>query len=265
MKDSIIKNRDGNMKLKKRVTTCLIKAAAIFVWVLLWQFAYLYVKTELLIPSPIQVAKRLSSLIGTTEFWVIVFTSFFRIMKGYILGVIFGAIIAVLTSASKLIYSFLYPALSIIKATPVASFIILALVWLTSAKITAFMSFLMVLPIVWGNVHTAIKKVDNNLLQMAKIFHFGRVKTIFNIYIPSVMPYLVAACTTSLGLAWKAGIAAEVLAIPKSSIGRQIYNSKIYLETVDLFAWTIVIVIMSIIIEKLLVKLIDKFVKGAEV
>lgn len=257
MKGFTIKNRLKHKGLKN----FLINAAAILIWLLLWQGAYLYKKNELVLPSPISVMNRLLTLIATAEFWTIVVTSFFRIMLGYILGVVGGVVIAILTSTSKIIYRFFYPALSTIKATPVASFIILALVLITSARITVFMTFLMALPIVWGNVHTAIEKVDGSLLQMAQVFRLGAKKILLKIYIPSVLPFFVTACTTSLGLAWKAGIAAEVLAIPKNSIGREIYNSKIYLETVDLFAWTIVVIIMSILIEKLLVSLIERFAK----
>ena len=235
----------------------LAKVAVVLIWLLLWQFAFMSVGSSLLIPSPLQVSKRLCSLIVTQEFWITVLISFVRIMGGFILGIVFGVLLAVLTNVSKILHNFLYPVLSMVKATPVASFIILALVWISSSRITAFMSFLMALPIIWGNVQQGIKKVDIRLLQMAKVYCFGFLKTIVNIYIPSVLPYFVAACTTALGLSWKAGIAAEVLAIPKNSIGRQIYNSKIYLETADLFAWTAVVIIISVVIEKLLIKLIE--------
>jgi NitT/TauT family transport system permease protein len=114
----------------------------------------------------------------------------------------------------------------------------------------------MVTPIVWGNVTSGIQKTDKRLLEMAHSYRFGSVKTVRRVYIPSVMPYFTAACTTGLGLAWKAGIAAEVLANTKLSIGGQIYNSKIYIETADLFAWTVVVIIMSVILEWLMMRFV---------
>lgn len=251
------------LKNNKTIVSILSKAAVAFLWLLLWQLAYLRVSSALLIPSPQMVARRLLALIETGSFWMIVGTSFVHIMSGFLFGVLMGTITAVFTSSSKIIHSILYPPLSVIRATPVASFIILALVWISSSKITGFMVFLMVLPIIWGNVHQGIGKADRNLLEMVRVFRFSRTKILVNVYIPSVLPYFLAAFTTSLGLGWKAGIAAEVLAIPKNSIGRMIYESKIYLETPDLFAWTLVIVIISIIIEKLLVQLVQKFQKRA--
>lgn len=240
-----------NKKLKDIAATI----AVIFIWLLLWLILYKIVSSELLIPSPLSVLKKLWVLIFEAAFWKTVFTSFFRIMAGYLAGVVSGALIAIITNISKPICRFLYPALSIIRATPVASFIILSLVWISNSGITGFMSFLMVLPIVWGNVHKGIEKVDKSLLEMAAVFKLNIISRIKNIYIPSVMPYFTAAFTTALGLSWKAGIAAEVLAIPKNSIGREIHQSKIYLETVSLFSWTLVVIIISILIEKTLLAL----------
>ena len=146
---------------------------------------------------------------------------------------------------------FFSPAITMIKSTPVASFIILALVWLTGQRVPVFISFLMVLPVVYGNVSQGIREVDPKLLEMARIYGMNRQKRVLKIYIPSVLPYMMAACRTALGLSWKAGVAAEVIGVTKNSIGRQLYYSKIYLETADLFAWTAVVIIMSIALEKL--------------
>ena len=46
-------------------------------------------------------------------------------------------------------------------------------------------------------------------------------------------------------------IAAEIIGIPKGSIGENLYNAKIYLETPDLFAWTFVIIAVSVLFEKI--------------
>ena len=90
------------------------------------------------------------------------------------------------------------------------------------------------------------------------MFRFGPWKTAWRIYVPSILPYFMAGCTTGLGLAWKAGVAAEVLAMPRNSIGLQLYNAKVYLETSDLFAWTLVIILLSMLLEKLLVALMRR-------
>ncbi|NLO45952.1 MAG: ABC transporter permease subunit [Clostridiales bacterium] len=225
------------------------KAATAVIWLLLWQAVCSAVNKEILIVSPLRTAARLAELAGEPGFWSSAAMSMSRILAGYVLGVAAGAALALLTSFIKPLREFFSPAISIIKATPVASFIILALVWLRRGAVPVFTSSLMVLPIIWGNVSEGISKTDKGLLEMSRVFLFSRAKRLTAVYIPSAMPYFSAGCVTSLGLAWKAGIAAEVLSLPALSIGRELYNSKIYIETADLFAWTAVVIIMSMLLE----------------
>lgn len=255
MKISIIKD-------KHNILYKLLKGVLITVfWILIWYIAYLIVDQDLLIVSPIDVVNRLFSLCGTSEFYRITGSSMLRIVIGFLEGVIVGTLLAILTSFLPIADSLFRPLINIIKATPVASFIILALVWMRTGDVPSFISFLMVLPIIWGNVTQGIIKTDKNLLQMANVYNLDKMKKIKKIYIPSVTPYFFAACNTSLGLAWKAGIAAEVIACTSFSIGQQIYTSKQYLDTVDLFAWTLVVILLSIILEKLMVYGMNKLSK----
>ncbi len=251
MKTSITQN-------KREVPAALRKLFAALFWLAVWQAAYLAVRQEILIVSPVRVLCRLWELAGTAGFWMNTASSMVHILEGFLLGVAGGCVLALFTVRFRFLYDLFHPILSIIKATPVASFIILVLVWFQSGFVPVFTSFLMVLPVIWGNVSEGIGKTDVALLEMARCFCLGRWKTLKRVYIPSVMPYFMAACTTSLGLAWKAGIAAEVLAHSKYSIGGEIYNSKIYLETQDLFAWTAVVIAMSVLLEKLMLALMRR-------
>ena len=142
------------------------------------------------------------------------------------------------------------PLIMVIKATPVASFIILCLIWIPSRNLSVFISFLMVFPVVYTNILEGIRQTDKQLLEMADSFGAGVGKKLQFIYLSQVMPYAVTACKLGLGLCWKAGIAAEVIGIPAGSIGEKLYKAKVYLETPDLFAWTIVIIAVSVGFEK---------------
>ena len=241
------------------------RLAAVAVWLIVWQTVSSVVNKELLIASPVQVGLRLFELIKTQEFWLTTLRSLLKITEGYLLGVICGTLTAVLTAAVPFCYELFYPLISTVRATPVASFIILALVWLKRDNISVFICFLMVLPIVWANVTQGIVSVDKKLIEMARVYSFSKGKLLRLVYIPSVMPSFATGVTTALGLAWKAGIAAEVLSTPKGYIGTELYNSKVYLETADLFAWTVVVILLSFILEKLVVKLLEKLLKGERV
>ena len=228
----------------------ILKTAIAFVfWIGLWQLAAISVGQELILPAPLSVLKTLVALGGTTDFWLSALNSLLRILGGFLSGVVLGTVLAVLTSWSRLLDTLFSPALRVVRATPVASFIILALLWLGKARVPGFSAMLMVVPVIWGSVCQAIRGVDKPLLEMARMYQFGRAKTLRLIYIPSVSPAWSAASVTAMGLGWKAGIAAEVLCQPKTAIGTNLYYSKIYLETPALFAWTAVIIILSFILE----------------
>lgn len=226
-------------------------------WLLIWQLLAMAAGKELILPGPLPVLKALAGLVQTPDFWKNTLSSVLRILAGYGIGVVLGTLLAVLSCASDALRSFFAPALRIVRATPVASFIILAMLWMTKSNVPVLMACLMVIPIVWGNIVEAYGTADEKLLEMAKAYRLGAWKRFRFIYVPWCLPSFRAACTTSIGLAWKSGIAAEVLSLPKYAIGANLYYSKIYLETPELFAWTITVILLSFAVEKIVVRMIN--------
>ena len=224
--------------------------AAVLFWLAVWQAAAAAVGRELLLPTPAAAINALAENAIQPEFWRSVSLSLVRILLGFVSGVVLGVVFGTVTKGFKPADILLSPLLRIIRATPVASFIILALVWINSGILPGFISMLMVIPVVWANTFEGLSSVDVGLLELAKVYRFGRIKTMKLIYLPSLRPYFKAAVITSLGMAWKSGIAAEVLCQPKDSIGIGLYYAKLYLETADLFAWTAVVIGLSFIVEK---------------
>ena len=221
-------------------------------WLGVWALLALIVGRELLLPGPWTVAKRLGALALTADFWSTVAVSLGRILCGAALGVLAGVVLAAGTSRFRVLDALLTPLLTVIRATPVASFILLVLIWVGRDILPVVIVFLMVLPVVWANVAAGIAAADRELLEMAAVYRFSPWEKVRRIYAPSAAPYFLSALQTGLGLAWKSGVAAEVLTVPARSIGRQLYESKLYLQTVELFAWTAAVVVCSLVIEKLL-------------
>ncbi len=246
---------------KDKLKKSLLKFFVFIFWLGIWQVAYIFVASELLLPSPVHTFRRLFELAQTGDFWLKSLFSLLRITEGFGLGVLAGILLALLTSVFEPARYFISPAMGLVKSTPVASFIILALVWMGKGAVPVFIAFLMVLPVIWSNVSEGIMQTDKDLLEMAKVFKLSKSKKIGKIYVPAVLPYLFAGATTSLGFAWKAGIAAEILSLPLKSIGKELYHSKIYLETTDLFAWSAMVILMSSVLEKLLAHLLNKIKK----
>ena len=231
--------------------------AALF-WLAVWQLASMAVGKDLILPGPFSVLKALWQLVRQGSFWLSILLTMFRIMLGYCLGVAFGCILALACCSSRTLDSLLSPIVRMVRATPVASFIILAMLWMSKGGVPVLMSALMVTPVVWGNLVEGFVSRDMALSEMARAYHLGRWKTLRFVYIPALMPALKASCLTALGLAWKSGIAAEVLSQPKQAIGSNIYYSKGYLETPELFAWTASVIALSFALETVVKKLLVK-------
>lgn len=234
------------------------KTVIILLWLCLWQIIATAVGQELLLPSPVRTVHRLLEMACTLDFYNVILHTLIRVLMGTAVAIAAGILIAVLSASVPLIHDILSPLMTAVKSVPVASFIILLILWTGNDTVPSVISMLMVLPIVWSNVETGIKQTDRSLLEMARLYKMSGAKKISNIYIPSVMPYFVSSLNSSLGLAWKAGIAAEIIAPPLIAVGRQMYLSKQYLETTDLFAWTLTVVLISLCVEHLTVLLVKK-------
>lgn len=243
--------RDKNTRLSPA-----LRLGAVAVWLLLWQLASMAVGLPLLLPSPLAVLLRLGQLCTGADFWLTVASSLLRILLGFLLGVLFGTALAGLCWRFRLIDALARPLLGVLKSTPVASFIILALVWVKTTWLATVISFIMVLPLIYANVREGIDSADRQLLEMAQVFRLSRRKTFRYCYLPAILPFFLSAISSALGFAWKSGIAAEVLGRPARAIGSQIYDSKIYLETPDLFAWTLVVILLSVLLERLAVRFV---------
>ena len=235
---------------RKILQTALIA----LIYLAIWEAVSLLVGKELLLPSPLSTLSRLAVLLTQGETWFYAGLTLLRIMTGYAFGVLLGVLLAVLTARSAFAEALLSPLRAIVKASPVTSFILLALLWLSSDMVPLVISVLMVVPMVWTATAEAILQTDPRLVEMGRLFGLTRWQIVKKVFVPSVLPQFLAACTTSLGFAWKSGVAAEIIALPKQSIGYMLYQSKLRIETPDLFAWTLLIVALSMLLEWLLVR-----------
>ena len=230
-------------------------------WVGLWWIASLLVGKEVLLPSPLVTAQKLLSLAGGSSFWISCGWSLLRILAGLFIGVAAGVVLAVLTAFFPPSRTFIAPLLTVIRSTPVASFIVLALIWIGRGMVPSFAASLMVVPVIWNSVSTAIDSADHSLLEMMQVFLFTPLKKLRAFYLPIILPSFAAGFQTSLGLAWKAGVAAEVLCTPRSAIGTSLYASKVYLKSADLFAWTITVILLSLLLENVFAALCSKWMR----
>ena len=238
--------------MSNKTRKILTQLAVALFWLLVWEVLARLVGEVLLLPSPRMVAQALGRLAVTAAFWQTVGSSLLRIALGYGAAVILGALLAVLTSRFSLLRAVFSPLLHLMRTVPVASFIILAYLWIRLQLLPGFIAGLMVLPLVWQNVSSGIEQTDRRLLEMAQVYRLGRMGALRHIWMPSVEPYFRAACVTGLGFAWKSGIAAEVICSPRMAIGTELKTAKVDLETPEVFAWTVMVVLLSVLLERVL-------------
>ncbi len=251
-------------KAKKRLKKVLTYLSVALLWLLLWQGLSCLLAQELLLPAPGKVVARLLTLLTEKDFYLTVATTLLRVLSGMLAGLLLGLLGGILTALCPPARAFLAPALAVIKATPVASFIILLVLWVSRDATPALIAGMMVLTVMWENTEAGIKSTDPALKELARAYQMPLSRRLRYLYLPTLTPYLISAARASLGLSWKAGIAAEVLLLPLISVGKQIYESKLLLETTDLFAWTAVVILLSVLIEKGLAALLTKQIKGKE-
>ncbi len=233
----------------------------ILVWIALWQFFSVLVDSQILLASPLSVFKELVLLLQEIPFYIAVFHSILRISLGFVLAVSTGIIFAVISHKFKVFKQFIHPFILIAKSVPVASIIILILIWISSENISIFISFIMVMPVVYTNVLNGILNLNIQLEEMSTLFKMKKMAQVKYIIIPQIMPFFESACIVGLGMGFKAGIAAEVIGLPDNSIGENLYQAKVFLDTPSLFAWTIVILLVSFIFEKSFILLIKHVCK----
>jgi len=228
----------------------LIALFAFVFWIAVWQIAHLAVGRDFLLTSPGRTLERMLRFLGEEAFWRALSATGLRVVGGFFTAMATGMMLAFCSARLPGVKTLLAPLLGTVRATPVVSFILLALMWMTTNALPSFIAFLMVLPLSYANILSGLENLDRQLLEMARLFRFPRWRVLRFIYIPSLMPYITAACSSGLGFAWKSVIAAEVIAHPVLSVGRQIHRARIYFEVVDLFAWTVSVIVISVILEK---------------
>lgn len=239
-----------------------LKFIAPILWIGVWEILSLIIDEELFLPSPITVIVHFFSLVMKKEFCFSILFSFSRITFGFLLSLVIGLLFAFISNNNKYFRIVLEPLIKLMKSIPVASIVILLLLWMKSKNLSVAVVFLIAFPIIYTNTLTGLLSIDKETLEMAEVYKIKGLKKLRNIDLPYLESYILSALKVSIALAWKSGTASEVIALPTSSIGEKLYISKLYFASSDLFAWTLTIVILSYISEKIIVLLSNKLYKG---
>ena len=252
------------MKTNKRIKKAIYTTLAILFWIALWHIVARRINLTLILPTPSDTLKVIFSLAGEGEFWQICLSSVRTIFLGALSGIVLGALVAVISYFSEPLKYLFSPLMSLVKATPIVSFIILFLIWIGRDKIPFYISLMMVVPIVSSNILKGLESIDRDLVEAIRVYRLPFSKAFKLLYRHSLMPYILSALQSAVALSWKAGIASEVLCSPAGTLGTMLSESQIYLETPTLFAYTVVTVVISVILEKIVVTISSHTMGGKD-
>ena len=236
--------------MREHISGKIRKAVIMFFWLCVWEAASRWIGNEILIAGPVDVGKALVKDVFHIEFLKSAGNSFIRISLGFFGAFLSGIIAGAVAWRIPIFGEILNPIVTLMKTIPVASIVILLLIWTSSKNLSIVISFMVTFPAIYFQMKEGLRSVDPHLLEMARVFQISPWRKIWYLYRPAVLPYLAGSCKAAVGMGWKSGIAAEVIGVPDHTIGEQLYMAKIYLETADLFAWTIVILILCALFEK---------------
>lgn len=229
------------------------KPLILFFWLFVWEGLSRLTANSILLVGPVETLTALKSLLPDPAFWQALLQSFLHIGSGFLLALILGILFGFFAYKSRLLAALLSPPVSLMKAIPVASFVILALIWLGgSRRLSTFVSFVVVFPLVFLNTKSGLDSADPKLLECAAVFHLGFRQRLRFLYLPALLPYLLSCLRVAVGLCWKSGIAAELIGQPRGTIGANLYQAKIFLDTSSLFAWTAAAIFLSFLTERIL-------------
>jgi NitT/TauT family transport system permease protein len=242
----------GSFMVPTKASSLIRFLASSGIWIALWAIISHSLGKAVLLPSPLNVLSRLIALCQTSLFWKSIAVSSSHILLGFGISCVLGITLAVGSSQIPLFHDLIRPPVALIKAMPVAAFSILALLWIKASSFSILVSCLMSLPLMFTSTREGISQMDPQILQMLKLFHVNRARRLTKAYIPSVLPYALSGASGALGIAWKSGIAAEVIGLPAGTMGLALYKAKITLETGDVFAFTLMIILLCALSEFLL-------------
>lgn len=256
----IITNKVHNITIQY-----LRKLLVILLWLILWQVISALVKNPIFLPGPLSVCKELGYMLGDKGFYASVLASLVRILAGFFCAFVFAYALALLSGKIFWMKELLSPFITLCKTVPVASVVVLLIIWFGSDMLAFYITFMVVFPNIYIHVLEGFTAAPEDMLEMAEVFQLSGLKKYKYIYREAIWPHLESALKFSVGMSFKSGVAAEVIGLTDGSIGEGLYFDKIYLNTAGVFAWTFVIILLSFAAEKIILRLMRRlFFPGAE-
>lgn len=247
---------------KKNIKKYLMILLSILILFTLWHIFYKLENHEVIIPSITSTIHEVINIITADNFINIIAATTIRAILGFILSLLIGCILGFIAGFKESLEFFMKPYLMIIKSTPIVAIMLIALIWIKSDGVPILVSFLLCYPIIYESVINGIKNTDKSIIEFGKVHKISNFTMIIDVYMPSVFSHIIANIFSTLALSFKTTVSSEIISIPKYGIGNSIYTAKVYLNTAEVFAWLIIIVLLSTIFDVIINAIKNILLKG---
>ncbi len=220
-----------------------------FILLLVWQVIAVKVNNDIYLPKLQEVLTSLFQIVKEKDFLLIVFSSFYRTIISFGVALIFAIIMGVLSSLYPLINNLLKPLNSIGKTIPTLVLVVLALIWVDKDNAPFIVGIAIVFPILYDGILNTLTKNDKKLEEMMKIYEVPTLEKVKKVYVPNIIFYILKILVPTISLAFKVVIAGEVHGQPKYGIGASVQLAKMNFDTPTIFAWIVIIAIISLLFE----------------
>lgn len=221
------------------------KLFSIVFWISLWTILSHLIDNNILLPNPWEVLRIFFNLVQREVFWISIFNSIVNIGAGFLISILLGIALGIISYFIPILESIIQLPINLISSIPIASITIVLLIWINSSKLSIFIVLFISLPNIYFSSIAGLKSVDKKLLEMSYVFKAKRYNIFKFLYWDGLKGFLIPSITATSGMAWKSGVSGEVLGLVNNSIGENIYYSKLYLNTGELFAWTFMIILLA--------------------
>lgn len=219
---------------------------------IVWWIASVLINSDLILPSPQKVFDTGLHLLVTKAFWKSFGLTLCRIFLAFFISTVLGFAAGYVFSLCSFVKHFFEPYITILQVTPVVALILIVNFWFKSYTVPVVIAVLMTLPIMTNAVYNGFMCVDSKILQMTEVYKLSKVKIFFKVKLPSAKPSVFMGLNSIFGLTWKVVIAGEVLCLPKFSIGQLMQSGNIHLETTEVMALTILLILICFILQKIM-------------
>jgi len=210
------------------------------------------------LPSPARVWQATLGLMGSATFLADVGVTFGRVLAGFIFAAVIGTVVGMVLGANRKLGEFFEPILAVMNTISSAIWAIFALIWFgLSNWTTIFVVFMTAFPLVLTNVWQGTRTVNVEFIELAHTFRMSRLQVLRKIYLPTILPHFFSGARLAFGFGWRVSLVAETLGA-SSGIGYRLRQAADLVQTDQVFAWTLMLVLMMVVIESLVLKPLER-------